>query len=902
MFPLPAALAEPSDEFVGRDDALAALRTAAERAAAGPCQAVFVAGEPGIGKTRLAATYARAAHRAGAAVFFGRCDEDLGLAYQPFVDITGQIAAGATPEQFVALGGHRAGELRRLLPAGATWDALPDPMRAEPETERHLLFEAVAELLAGVASRAPVVLVVDDVHWATEPTLRLLRHIVRSPLSMNVVIVVTYRDTDVDRTHPLSAMLADFRREANVERIALDGLDASETLALLVAAAGDVEVDPRAVAFAELLTSLTAGNPFFLNEVVAHLVETGRIVVDGGQWTTKGGIGIDELGLPEGIRDVVTSRLARLPKAANHVLSVASVFGTSAPYPALEAACDLDADAVLDAVDAAVAAGMVHEVGDALAFTHAIVRQTAYSELSAARRMRLHGRIAAALEATGRADAPALAHHYCMSALDGHLEDAARWSIVAIEEALGHLAFEHAIALAERALGVLELEPSSSAAPRCQLTVLLAKAQDGMLDETSARITARHAAHQARELGDLDLLTQAVRAHPALVIDMVDPGLEQLYEDTLDALVAEGGPRYAIVFSRYVGYRAWSVGAGMDVLADAEKAVELARPSGDPEALALALWSTLLARSGSPDADGHIALADELLELAERHHRLDWRRIAMSHRLAGCFQSGRFAEFRAAEQAIREIASATGSAVALALTNIAEAGAAMREGRFDDVANATVIAETEPALFSALVGTVMLERGQLPALRQLVIAMSAQYPRITMFRSALSVIEAELGDVGAAAAIVAELRADGFSAAPRNWTWPPGLALLARATARTHDRGAAAAILEELDSYRGQLLISAHSAITAGAADRFRAKLLHVLGRLDEAEDAFTDALALEVRLGAPPLEARTRVWHAELLVARGSAERAAALVEPARHVAEALGMDGLVADIAAIE
>ena len=132
--------------------------------------------------------------------------------------------------------------------------------------------------------------------------------------------------------------------------------------------------------------------------------------------------------------------------------------------------------------------------------------------------------------------------------------------------------------------------------------MLLAVAQDGTLDEASARATARDAAQQAHAIGDLDLLTRAVRAHPALVIDFIDPVLEELYDKTLDALVGEGGPRYAVVFARWVAYRAWSVGEGMNVLADAEKALELARPSGDAEALALALWSAVLALSGSPDA------------------------------------------------------------------------------------------------------------------------------------------------------------------------------------------------------------------------------------------------------------------------------------------------------------
>jgi hypothetical protein len=898
----PHGLSGPDHGFVGRRSELASLEAALDRCAEAGCQAAFIAGEPGVGKTRLAATFARRAHDAGASVLYGRCDEDLGVAYQPFVDTVRQVVAACTPEQFATLAGPRAGELRRLLAAGPVVDRLPPLTRAEPDTERYLLFEAVVELLAGVTQTQPAVLVVDDMHWATEPTLRLLRHVVRTAMPLNVLIVVTYRDTDVDRAHQLSAMLADFRREENVERLALGGLDATETYAYLGAAAGDAGLDPRAGDFAEVLTATTGGNPFFIGEVLAHLVETGRVVEADGQWTTEGGMAIEDLGLPEGVRDIVTTRLTRLSATDNQVLAVASVFGTDVPLGALERATGIDSETVLSSVEAAMALGVLTDATvDRVAFTHAIVRQTLYSELSAARRMRLHGQVAEALVCTGDDDAQALAHHFCASALDGHLEDAVRWSIVATQQALDDLAFEHAIALAQRALSLFDLEPAVLQRERCELTILLALAQDGTLDEPNARVTARDAARQAQAIGDLDLLTRAVRAHPALVIDFIDPVLEQLYDETLDALVGEGGPRYAVVFARWVAYRAWSVGEGMNVLPDAEKALELARPSGDAEALALALWSAVLALSGSPDAQRHIELADELCVLAERHNRLDWRRIALSHRLAGCFQAGRFDEFRQADHALRDLAAATGAAVATALASIATAGEALREGRFDEVANATAVAEAEPDLYNSLLAQVMLERGQLEILHQLVATMAAQYERIVLLRAGLAVIEAGLGNLDAASAIVVELRADGFSACPRNWTWPPVLGFLAQATATVGDQAVARAVLEELDFYESQLIVSAHSAISIGAADRYRAALMHTLGQLDAADTAYRDALALEQALGAPPFEARTRTWHARLLIERdASGDRATAteLLRAAKPIADGLGMARLRGEI----
>jgi hypothetical protein len=179
--------------------------------------------------------------------------------------------------------------------------------------------------------------------------------------------------------------------------------------------------------------------------------------------------------------------------------------------------------------------------------------------------------------------------------------------------------------------------------------------------------------------------------------------------------------------------------------------------------------------------------------------------------------------------------------------------------------------------------------------------MAAQYERITLLRAGLAVIEAELGNLDAASAIVADLRADGFSACPRNWTWPSVLGLLARATATIGDQTAAQAVLEELDSYRSQVIVSAHSAISIGAADRYRAALMHTLGHLDAADASYRDALALEQALGAPPFQARTRTWHARLLIERDAPrDRAIAteLLRAAKPIADGLGMARVSAEI----
>ena len=209
-------------------------RGAARRKAS--ANVVLLAGEPGIGKTRLAAEMARAAHADGATVLFGFCDEDVTLPYRPFVEALRHYVVHAPDDVLAAHVRAHQGELARLVPELRTRVAdLPAPQIAEAETERYLLFEAVAGLLAAASQDAPIVLVLDDLHWAGAPELLLLKHIIRSAEPMRLLIIATYRDTDLTRTHPLTSMLADLRKESGVERLALRGLDDAAVVALVQA-------------------------------------------------------------------------------------------------------------------------------------------------------------------------------------------------------------------------------------------------------------------------------------------------------------------------------------------------------------------------------------------------------------------------------------------------------------------------------------------------------------------------------------------------------------------------------------------------------------------------------------------------------------------------------------------
>ncbi|WP_231996728.1 BTAD domain-containing putative transcriptional regulator [Mycobacterium scrofulaceum] len=447
--PGPAAPAEPPLErpslpavltgrgpFVGRGRELERLALGWQTALAGGTNAMLIAGEPGVGKTRLAGEWSRQAYDQSALVIYGRCDEDLGAPYQPFAEALRSLVPCLGPGGLRGLRGVEA--LLTLIPGLV--DVLPDlaaPTRADPDTERYALFDAVVALLALASARAPVVLILDDLHWAAKPTLLLLRHLLRFGEHARLQIIGTYRSTDLDRAHPLAAMLADLHRDGTASRLALSGLDEDDVTAYVAEAGYNDEELARALA------SVTGGNPFFLIEALRHVDESG------GRW--------DQSTLPQGVREAVSRRLSRLPAEANKALAAAAVVGSRF---ALELVERVVGDDLVDSFDEACKAGIViEEPGGRYRFNHAIVRQSLLAELPSVRRMRLHQRIATTLESEPGADEELLAelaYHYFECAWAGNAAKAVEYCRRAADQAMARLAYEGAADLYDRALHALE--------------------------------------------------------------------------------------------------------------------------------------------------------------------------------------------------------------------------------------------------------------------------------------------------------------------------------------------------------------------------------------------------------------------------------------------------------------
>ncbi|MGV0796152.1 BTAD domain-containing putative transcriptional regulator [Mycolicibacterium elephantis] len=432
---LPAVLAGPGP-FVGRGDELGRLLSSWQVTLAAGTRAVLIAGEPGVGKTRLAGEWSRQAYEQGAVVLYGRCDEDLGAPYQPFAEALRSLVPSLGTDRLRGLRGVEA--LLPLVPR--LTDVLPDlaaPHHADPDTERYALFDAVVGLLGIASAAAPVVVVLDDLHWAAKPTLLLMRHLLRFGEHARVQIVGTYRSTDLDRSHPLAAMLADLHRDGSADRLALGGLDEDEVTEYVVEAGYDDEE------LAQALASVTGGNPFFLIEALRHVDESG------GHW--------DPSTLPQGVREAVSRRLSRLQSETNKALAAAAVVGSRFAIDLVERVMDQD---LVDAFDEACKAGIViEEQGGRYRFNHALVRQALLAELPSVRRMRLHQHIAETLEAEPGADEDLLdelAYHYFECAWAGNAAKAVHYCRRAADQAMARLAYESAADHYDRALHALD--------------------------------------------------------------------------------------------------------------------------------------------------------------------------------------------------------------------------------------------------------------------------------------------------------------------------------------------------------------------------------------------------------------------------------------------------------------
>ncbi len=469
--------------FVGRETELRQLQSAFDAAASGQGSVMMVVGEPGIGKTALTEQLGTYVSLRNGRVLVGHCYEEgsLSLPYLAFVEVLRSYAQARNVSHLKKELGTGARSVARIVSEVRERLKIKPGPQVNPEEERYQLMQGVTEFLGSAAMSQPLLIVLEDLHSADKGTLEMLEHVGRNLADKRLLIAGTYRDVEVDRTHPLSAALAELRRLPGFGRVLLRGLNVDEVRRLLSSIAGQ-EVP---WSLAEVVHRQTEGNPLFVQEVVRYLVEDGVFTREGGQWRASSDTPV-EMRIPDGLRDVIGKRLSRLSESCNQVLSVAAVIGRDFQPEVLLRVAGIADDELVAALEEAMKMAVVEErtgVGARVSyrFAHAFFRQTLYEEIIAPRRIRLHRQVATALEEIYKnrleEHAAELAEHFSHSSDNADLEKSIIYGEMAAKRATGVYAFGEAARLLEQALKVQEILDPHDKGKQCDLLLELGEAR-----------------------------------------------------------------------------------------------------------------------------------------------------------------------------------------------------------------------------------------------------------------------------------------------------------------------------------------------------------------------------------------------------------------------------------------
>jgi tetratricopeptide (TPR) repeat protein len=467
--------------FVGREPELKQLQSAFDGAISGQGALMMVTGEPGIGKTALCEQLATYVTLRGGRTLVGHCYEagSLSLPYLAFVEALRSYVLTREAKDLREELGSGAVDVARII--SEIRERLKIKLRAQrdPEEERYRLLQAVSEFLGNAANVQPMMVVLEDLHDADKGTLDMLTHVSRNLAGARLLIVGTYRDVEVDRSHPLSAALAELRRVSTYGRVLLRGLNADEVRRMLES----ITRESVPWGLAEAVHRQTEGNPLFVQEVVRYLAEEGLITRKEGGWRPTKDTPL-EMSIPEGLRDVIGKRLSLLSPECNQLLAMASVIGREFALETLKTVAGINEDVFVNALKEAVRLSILEERSQRgvvrYRFTHAFFRQTLYEEMIAPQRLKLHQQVARSLETLYakrlKEHAAALAEHFSHSTDPADLKKAIEYGEMAAKRATDVYAYSEAVRLLEQALKVQEVLDPEDKAKRCDLLLGLCDA------------------------------------------------------------------------------------------------------------------------------------------------------------------------------------------------------------------------------------------------------------------------------------------------------------------------------------------------------------------------------------------------------------------------------------------
>ena len=883
--------------FVGRRGELAHLGRVLDAVVAGTSVVLFVVGEPGVGKSRLAAAVGTEAVARGFTVLYGHCDEGLRAPYQPVVEAFGPWLAECPDAALPRFIGDGA-DLGQLWPElGSRLGLGAGPFVDDPEARRWRMFDAVSALMRAMAHERPVLLVLDDLQWAEPSTLLLLGHLSRMAVPAAALIATVRR---AESASTPANLLGDLGTARSIEIVDLVGFDDAEVAELVALHTGDAPPNDLSAR----LRLHTDGNPFFLLELLAHLDDVAFIRSPAGRWVTAPELAA--AGVPHQVHTVIDRRLSLLEPSARRALDVAAVRGLAFEERVVRDVIGSSVDETVEAFEAAIDTGLVreHDAGR-FAFAHALVRQSVHDGLTRTRVASLNWRIAEVLERHDPTRLGEIAHHYASGRAVGDAATVVRMSLAAGEDALQRVAFEEAAGHLRTALGCLDLMPDD---PDLEYRVLaaLGGALNALAQPDDARPLWLRAAAIANAAHDPDRLFFAILGYGFIMRLTPDGEVFRMLDDLLDLL----GPSDSALRASALGWRA--VPAQLIVASEpsrdqvrmADDAVDMARRTGDMHALVSTLHSRLLLDVQAPDAWAMLRDAEEAVELIDdtRPTTHD-KTFGLRYLTMALLRVGRRAD------AETHLAAATTKAEQSGLRTSGQNVLQMRSaimtasGRFSEgKALAAEAAQrggrhivTVELGYVAQIAAGRMEQGRLTEVIDALAGLDRLDFDLPGWRAMLAGALAEAGRFAQASDELDKCAAQ-FSAGEaetRIEHAPLVIRHLAEVCRRLGQTDRAAEMLPFVRPWASQMLLSGGLSIE-GASDRALGHLLATLGRLDDAIEAYTAAAALEHSAGFPPLAARTRYWHARALLERdanGDRDRARGLLDDVINVTERLGM-----------
>lgn len=900
------SLARPDDNplgvFVGRERERTILAAGLEQAIAGRGRLFLIGGEPGIGKSRLADIFDSDARQRGVNVLWGRCWEAGGApAYWPWVQSIRAQLRGDDPETLRRQLGLGAPHLAKILPEIRDLFAdLPDLPSLDPETARFQLFDAAASFLKNAARLRPLMLILDDLHAADTPSLLLLQFLAGLLPTARICAVGTYRTTELTPDHPLAAAITELVRQPATHPLLLGGLSEPDVARFIELTTGIVPPE-------QLVNAVhreTEGNPLFVGEVVRLLAHEGRLegAAQKPLW---------RLNVPQGVRQVIGRRLAHLSEDCNAILTIAAAFGREFSVEALERVSGTAGARLLELLDEAEGARVITEgpgMLGSLRFSHVLIRETLYDELTPTRRIRLHRQIGEMLETfyAGNPDPhlAELAYHFFEAAPGGPLEKAITYAKAAGDRAVRLLAYEEAVRLYQMTLQAVEAGEPIDQALRCDLLLGLGDAQARAGDASSAKATYLSAAEVARARGMADRLARAALGYGGRFVWEAlrgDRHLVPLLEEALGALGPEVSGLHVRLMARLAGgpLRDDVNRERRAVLSEA--AVEMARRLGDPSTIAYALDGRYAAIWWPENLEERLAISEELIQAAEQAN--DKERALQGHhyRSLALLELGDMPGVYAEVEAKARLAEELKQPPQLWYLNAVRATLATFEGRFAEAEQ--LIPEVFKLGFRAQgsmavvyrtfqLYTLRREQGRLAEVEDTVRRAVHDFPTYAVSRCMLAHLSAELGRTDDAREIFEGFAAQGFALAPPE-EWLYGMSLLAEVAGSLGDRRHAAALYDVLLPYAFRAAVSAPDVCT-GSISRPLGILAAAMERWEDASRHFDDALKMNRKMGARPWVAWTKFDYARMLVTRnrtGDRETAADFLTQAITAARELGM-----------